>query len=498
MNDQSRHRSVVAHDDASSDEQFLASFGYRQELTRTMGNFTAFSLSFSGIGITVSIFATIAFLWSQGGPAGIWTWPIASVFYILLGLVFGEISTKIPVTGYSYQWMSRLANRHLGFFVGFFAYLAFQVGVVGTDLTFAPFFAQTIGISPSPAGLVALAAAAFAVQGALLIWGIKIATRVNNVAVVTEIIGGFGTGLALLIWALVTQHHSLGYTFNTGTAPHGVGYLSAFGLSFLLAAFTYSAWEAPADLSEETVDVVGNTPRAMRRSLYLTAVIGFVMLLGFTMAMPSLKDTLSSSVPGSLIVTSAFGNAYDRFFLVVVDVSIFGTALAILAMTSRVAFSMSRDGILPGSAVMSRVSRASGAPVGAIGVVTVVAMVITLIAQKLAIVTSVASIFYAMVYLIITVTYLFRRTRFTTRRGAFSLGRYGPAIMVVVAIFMAAIIVSLTVPAVNHQAAIAFLVFVAITGAAYLAIRRRIMRVSFVEPDVAPKDGAGVEGVARP
>lgn len=450
------------------DESTVKQFGYRPELRRSMGNFSAFALSFSGIGITVSIFATIAFVWGQGGPAGIWTWPIASVFYILLGLVFGELSTKIPLAGYSYQWGSKLANQSFGFFVGFFAYLAFQVGVTGTNLVFAPYFAQTIGWNASSRQLLGIAAAAFLAQGLLLIWGLRIAARVNNVAVVTEIIGGFLTGLALLIWALARHVHSFSYSFNTGTAPHGSHYLTPFALSFLLAAFVYSAWEAPADLAEETRDVIGTTPRAMRRSLIATAIIGMVMLLGFTLAMPDLKQTLASSVPGSFVVQHAFGSAYARIFLVVVDVSIFATALAILAMTSRVVFSMARDGVLPLSGPLKRVSRRSGGPMIAIVTVTIIAIIITIVAQKLSVVASVASIFYALVYLLITVAYFVRRDKFPTPPGAFTLGRAGRPIMVAVALFMVFIVGSLTLPKINHSVARASLAFVGITVVFYV------------------------------
>jgi amino acid transporter len=457
------------------DEATVRQFGYLPELRRTMGNFSAFALSFSGIGITVSIFATIAFVWGQGGPAGIWTWPIASVFYILLGLVFGELSTKIPLAGYSYQWGSKLANPTFGFFVGFFAYLAFQVGVTGTNLVFAPYFAQTIGWNATSGQLLGIAALAFLVQGLLLIWGLRIAARVNNVAVVTEIIGGFLTGLALLIWALSRHVHSFSYTFNTGTSAGGSHYITPFALSFLLAAFTYSAWEAPADLAEETRDVIGTTPRAMRRSLIATAFIGMVMLLGFTLAMPSLKQTLASSAPGSFIVQNAFGSTYARIFLVVVDVSIFATALAILAMASRVIFSMARDGMVPFSGTLLRVSHRSGGPSLAIGAVTIIAIIITIVAQRLAVVASVASIFYALVYLLITVAYFIRRDRFPSRPGAFTLGRSGKPIMVAVALFMLFIMGSLTLPAINHSVARASLAFVGITVVFYIyaVIQRR-------------------------
>ena len=279
----------------SVEERVLHRYGYRQELKRAMGPLGAFSLSFSGIGITVSIFATIAFLWTQGGPAGIWTWPIASVFYILLGLVFGEISSKIPVTGYSYQWGSKLANPHVGFIVGFFAYIAFQVGVVGTDLTFAPFFASTFGFTPSTFQIVLIAAAAFVVQGGLLVWGIAIASKVNSAAVMTEIIGGLGTGAALLIRALVTHHHTFSYAFNIGFARGGSHYLVPFACPSCLQHLSIAPGKRPRTSPRKQGGAVNAAPKAMIRALSATAVIGMVMLLGFTLAMPSLKATLAFS-----------------------------------------------------------------------------------------------------------------------------------------------------------------------------------------------------------
>ena len=116
---------------------------------------------------------------------------------------------------------------------------------------------------------------------------------------------------------------------------------------------------------------------------------------------------------------------FGKIFLVVVDVSMFATALAILAMTSRVVFSMARAGILPGSSFLARVHKGSGAPVFAIGFVTVVAIAVTLIAQKLSTVTSVASIYYALVYLILTLVYLARRNKLPSPEVPFSLGRSG-------------------------------------------------------------------------
>jgi amino acid transporter len=458
---------------SSDEERTLEAFGYRQELGRSMGAFSAFALSFSGIGITAAVFATIGFVWSQGGPAGIWTWPIASVFIVLLGLVFAEISTKVPLSGVSFQWASRLSSPHLGYFVGLFAYIAFQIGVVSTDLVFAKFFTSTIGIQASQSISVIIAVISFVVQGGLLVGGLRIATKINNVAVVTEIVAGLVAGLALLIWALATHHHGFGYSFNTGTAA-GKSYLVPFALSFLLPIFTFSAWEAPADLAEETVSSTSTTPRAMIRSIIMTAVIGWIMLLGFTLAMPSLKSTIASDDPGFLIVGSAFGSALANAFLVVVDISIFATGLAILAMAARVLFSMARDGVAPGSKYLSRVHPKTHSPIHATVAVTLVAVVVTIVAQKLTYVSQVASVFYALVYLIVTGIYIFSRNRFSSPVGAFTMGRAGRPVMVVVLAFMVFAVGSLTVPSINRNVAETSLGFLGLVLLSYLASLRPI------------------------
>ncbi len=473
----------------AEEEKTLERFGYKQELSRTMGAFSAFALSFSGIGITAAVFATIGFVWTQGGPAGIWTWPIASVFFLLLGFVFGEISTKVPLAGVSYQWVSRLRSAHHGFVVGMFAYIAFQVGVVSTDLVFAQFLLPTLGIASTQSNQVIVAVVAFVVQGGLLIGGLRIATKVNNIAVVTEICAGFVTGLALLIWALATHHHSFSYSFNTGgVAKSGSSYFLPFIISFLLPIFTFSAWEAPADLAEETVAGTSTTPWAMIRAIILTAVIGFVMLLGFTLAMPALKETLASSDPGALIVQNAFGSTISKLFLVVVDISIFATGLAILAMAARILFSMARDNVVPGSKHLARVSGSRHSPIYATLAVTVAAVVVTLIAQKLTYVSQVAAVFYALVYLLVTASYLTARNKFPSPKGAFSMGRWGTPVMVTVLAFLLFAVGSLTLPSINHKVAETALVFLGLVVVVWLASIRRINRTEAQRADHSAGD----------
>lgn len=93
------------------DDSTLERFGYRQELKRSLGYFSAFALSFSLISVTTGLFANYGYGLQIGGPAFIWTWPIVGTGQFLVALVFGQLARQIPLSGYAYQWTRELSGR---------------------------------------------------------------------------------------------------------------------------------------------------------------------------------------------------------------------------------------------------------------------------------------------------------------------------------------------------------------------------------------------------
>ena len=59
-----------------SDDGDLASFGYRQELHRSLGSFSTFAAGFSYISILTGTFQLFYFGFAFGGPAYWWSWPM--------------------------------------------------------------------------------------------------------------------------------------------------------------------------------------------------------------------------------------------------------------------------------------------------------------------------------------------------------------------------------------------------------------------------------------
>src|SRR5208282_693590 len=96
----------------SDDDALLPQFGYRQQFTRSLKQFESFAVAFSFISITTGIFTTFGFALGTGGPRSIWTWVIVTAGQALVALVYGALAARVPLSGYSYQWASRLANVH--------------------------------------------------------------------------------------------------------------------------------------------------------------------------------------------------------------------------------------------------------------------------------------------------------------------------------------------------------------------------------------------------
>ena len=361
------------------EDEELASFGYRQQFVRSLRHFESFAVAFSFISITTGIFTTYAFALATGGTRSIWTWPIVIAGQALVALVYGALSTRVPLSGYSYQWASRLANPQVGWWFGWMSFAFLSIVTVSVDyglvqVAFQPLIGQAY--TPTSAALETLVV--LALQAALIIASTRGTTRVNNAAVATEIIGIAGLTVLLLIVAAV---RSMGHWSNlgaTGAVPHAGYYawLGPFMLATLLGAYTIVGFEAASNLAEETHEPHKVIPRAMLRAVLVSGVVGFAFLL--ILAYATNKAAYSSAAPVASIVHDVLGGTVQKIFLVFVCVSIFACGLIIMVTNGRLIYSMARDRRLPGHQLLHQVPKATGGPPWATVLAAVIGAVITL------------------------------------------------------------------------------------------------------------------------
>ena len=442
---------VTQHDD----DELLPNFGYKQQFVRSLRHFESFAVAFSFISITTGIFTTYGFALTTGGPRAIWTWLIVAAGQSLVALVYGSLAARVPLSGYSYQWASRLSNAHVGWWLGWMSFAFLTIVTVSVDYGFVQVaFQPLIGEVYTPTSAALETLVVLAAQAALIIWSTRITTRVNNAAVATEVIGILGLTVLLIIVAAV---RGLGHWSNLGSTGvvSSVGYyhwLGPFMLATLLGAYTIVGFESASNLAEETQEPHRTIPRAMIRAVLLSGAVGMVFLIALSYATSSVKAASASSAPVAFIVNDVLGGVVQKIFLIFVCVSIFACGMVIMVTNSRMIWSMARDKRLPGHQLWSQVPRATGGPTWATLLAAVLGALITLVLRThtSALVTlfTASTIMPALLYASTVLLYVFtgRRRRADSARH-FSLGRWEIPVVAGALIWLAYELIVLIAPA---------------------------------------------------
>src|SRR4051795_12172541 len=102
-------RKPVEHSAGDKDRKILHALGYAQELSRSMGGFSNFAISFTIISILSGTLTLYYLGLGYGGPVmEAYGWPIVSFFVLIVGLGMAEIASKNPSPGGLYPMASKL------------------------------------------------------------------------------------------------------------------------------------------------------------------------------------------------------------------------------------------------------------------------------------------------------------------------------------------------------------------------------------------------------
>src|SRR5579863_525386 len=380
-----------------SDEQVLERFGYRQELKRSLGYFSAFALSFSVISVTTGLFANYGSGLQIGGPAFIWTWLIVGAGQLLVALVFAQLARQIPLSGYAYQWTRKLAGERLAWWAGWIMIVQFIAGMSGVCYAMANYLVPYIGLASTNGNVIATTVCVLIAISLINHFGIRLSSLVNDFSVAAEILGTLSIGLLLLAVALIRKTHPLGFLLSHPAQPAGLAYLPAFASSALMSAWTIGGFEAAANVAEETHMPQKRVPTAIVLSEVASIFLGFPVLIGFTLAIPSLAIASQHSTPLLYIMEHYFPPYVTNSAMLLVFISIFACALANVTTLTRMVWAMARDGQLPASPWLARVS-VHKVPANAIWTMAVIAAAFTCWAKVEIVITGICTLTMYIVY----------------------------------------------------------------------------------------------------
>ena len=379
-----------------ADEQLLAELGYKQELSRTWSGFSNFAISFSIISILAGCFTTFYFGWNNGGPIAIALgWPLIAVLILIIGLCMSELVSAYPTSGGIYWWASKLGGVKAGYYTGWLNLVGLIAIVASVAYGAATFFDFALSRwSESWAAGYSLPRV-FVIFTILLIltalaniFSSQLLALVNNVSVWWHVIGAAVVVIILVFFLKDGASHwniqdvFFGHVNNTaglyGGETSGPGFwFYVLPLGFLLTQYTITGYDASAHLSEETHGASNAAAKGIWRSIFYSAIGGWILLLAFLFAVQD-PDAVSAGGGGvQVIFDQALTPQMSGLVLMIATIGQIFCTTACLTSASRMLFAFSRDGAVPGAKYWARVNK-SKTPVLAVIAVTVVGFILTL------------------------------------------------------------------------------------------------------------------------
>lgn len=491
---------------ADRDKEMLHQLGYAQELLRGMKTFQNFAISFSIICIlSGGINSFSQGLSSLGGASIGIVWPVGALGSLLFAVAMAQIGSAYPTAGGLYHWASILGGRFLGWLTAWFNLIGLITVLaainVGTYLflvgALAPYLnIDSAALTPATPTAYSVTVQALVVgaitvsQGLLNHFGIRLTTKVTDLSGYLIFAGSILLTVLALVFAKTIDVSRL-WTFANfsgdaggGVWPHSDSIFYLFILALLLPAYTITGFDASAHTAEETHDASRALPRGMIHSVLWSGLFGWVMLSAVIVAAPDLKAAAAQGGSGFFaIVNAVIPNPYRLILWLVVAVAQYACGLATVTSASRMIFAFARDGGLPASDKLRRVSPKHRTPVSAIWTAVILSIAFTVYTPVYTTIAAVCVIFLYISYALPIAAGFFAYNRSWTRMGPFDIGGiFRPLALICVAVCAVLIFSGMQPP--NDQALQVTIGVLVVSALVWFVFERR----RFKGPPVIQKD----------
>ena len=264
-----------------------------------MSHFSNFAISFSIISILAGGMTSFWLGMATSGPRVITMgWIIVGFFALLVGMAMGEICSAYPTAGGLYYWSAKLARKNharWSWFTGYFNLIG-QIGVIASvDYALSIFIGYFIRMFNDDFTLTSgkiyiIFLLVLIAHGALNTFSVDLVKIFGDISVWWHVIGV--VIIAGILFISPSNKRGIGGAFDA--APEGLtGWTGGafitvylFGVGLLLAQYTITGFDASAHVSEETKGARTEAPKAIVRSIYVSAIAALVMNLAMIAALP--------------------------------------------------------------------------------------------------------------------------------------------------------------------------------------------------------------------
>jgi amino acid transporter len=351
------------------DARALGRLGYAQDLLRRMGGFSSFAVSFSIISVLTGCITAYSDAIGAGGPATLGIgWPLVSGGTMLVALAMAELASAFPTAGALYHWSALLGGPGAGWLTAAINITGQLAIVAAIDFGCAKELAPTLGLHRQPAEL-ALLAIILTSHAFVNAFSVRLVALLNDFSATVHIIGVVVIVTLLLAFGRVQPVSFLADTSFT-MRPDGDHFFGFLG-GLVLSMFTFTGYDASAHLAEETHDPARRTAWGIVSSVAVSAVAGYLILVAITLGIRDLHAVAADEHAPLVVMRDAFGNTGGLLVMGLALAAMWFCGLSSVTSASRTVYAFARDGGLPASRAIGRVSTKTRTPVVAIAIVTV-------------------------------------------------------------------------------------------------------------------------------
>jgi basic amino acid/polyamine antiporter, APA family len=343
---------------------------------RLKKDLTALDLTVFGVGVTIGgglFVLTGQAAAAYGGPAISVSFVIAAVACGLAALCYAEFASAVPVAGSAYTFSYATLGELVAWIIGWDLILEFIIGAAAVAAGWSAYLQAVLAGTPLqiptsisdasagalnlPAGLLVL------VLTGILIGGIKLSSRVNQVAVAVKV----GVALLFVIVGIgFIQSDNLSPFVPPAAAPaEPLGFMSSplvqtlFGLDpavygwggvvtgAAIVFFAFIGFDVVATTAEETRRPQRDMPLGILGSLAICTALYFAVSIVLTGMQNYTTINPEGAAPLSAAFSSVGLDGLAKVIGVGAAIGIIVVVMILLLGQSRVAFAMARDGLLP-------------------------------------------------------------------------------------------------------------------------------------------------------
>ncbi|HEX6731322.1 MAG TPA: amino acid permease [Pyrinomonadaceae bacterium] len=341
------------------------------QLARRLGLFDATMIVMGGIigsGIFINPYVVAAQVHTPFLILGVWT--LGGLLALAAAFIWAELASRRPDVGGQYAYLREAFHPSVAFLYGWVLLLVIQTGgMAAVAVTFSRYFLE---MAPLPLSDSFLAAIVLAILTLINCLGVRAGSTVQNVFMVLKIIAI----LALVICGMLFVNSSVPEA-SSGLLdrPVSTDLLTAIGAAMVPVLFAYGGWQTATFVAAEIKEPEKNLPRGLILgvigvvALYLAANFVYLLVLGAS-------ALASTKAPASEVMRLALGDLGARTIAAGIAISTVGFLSQSMLTAPRVYFAMAKDRLFFKS--VSRVHPTTHAPIVAITLQGVMAIIIAL------------------------------------------------------------------------------------------------------------------------